>query len=192
MVSDESTARDALARRTEQVIRQLLDVIIPDDMRRDHPHLQDTPRRVTSWLLQYARNGTSPDDILQPIFNESYTGMVLVKDIEFSSLCAHHFLPFKGKAAVGYIPSGKVIGLSKLARIVHYYAERVTIQELITQAVVRALDDALKPTFVAAYLYDVEHGCMTIRGVREPHARTDTFDARGRDVFISQFMGMIR
>lgn len=178
MELDDTTAHDDLGKRTEEVVRDLLRVLIPSETLEAHPHLADTPRRVASWLLQYSQNGKSLEEVLGPIFaGESYDGIVLVKDIEFTALCAHHLLPFHGRAAIGYVPNAKLLGLSKLARVTHFFAERVTLQEHITGGIVEALGKTLEPLFVGVYLYDVEHGCISARGVREAHAKTNTYSA---------------
>lgn len=173
---DVQDAHIALERRTQQVIRDLLEVLIPAETLANHPHLKDTPRRVSSWLLQYSQNGHDIGEIIGPVFQgEGYHGLVLEKDIEFTALCAHHLLPFHGRAAVGYIPYDHILGLSKLARLVHFHSERVTLQEHITTNILTSLTDAVQPLYGAVYLYDVEHGCISARGVRERHAKTNTF-----------------
>ena len=178
MEHDDTATRVDLELRTRALIRDLLEVLVPPETLANHPHLADTPRRVASWLLQYSQNGTHVEDIIGPIFKgEGYQGIVLVKDIEFTALCAHHLLPFHGRAAVGYIPSDKILGLSKLARLVHFYGERVTLQEHITDSVLKTLQNTVDPYYAAVYLYDVEHGCISARGVRERHAQTNTFDS---------------
>lgn len=164
---------------------------MPPELLAKHPHLIDTPRRMTDWLLQYSQPKGPLSDVIT-VFEEASTSIVVEYDIPFSAICAHHFLPFTGKAAVGYIPNGRILGLSKLARVVHYYAERITLQEHITQGIVEGLEQEINPEFVGAYLYDVQHGCMTIRGVQLPDARTDTFDMRGDKQFIDQFMRMVQ
>lgn len=178
MEPNNEAARAIVGQRTRDVVRQLLEVLVPEDVLKDHPHLADTPRRVASWLLQYSQNGASVEDVLGPIFEEEYAGLVLMKEIEFTALCAHHLLPFHGKAAVGYMPRGRVLGLSKLARLVQHFSERVTLQEHITTSIVDALVEALEPHFAAVYLYDVEHGCVSARGVRQEHAVTNTYSSR--------------
>lgn len=168
----------ALERRTREVVRELLGVLLPDEFKDSHPHLGDTPRRVTDWLLQYAHPETDLSKVMR-VFEEEHTGMILEKDIPFTSLCAHHLLPFQGKAAVAYVPNGKIAGISKLTRVTWFYANRVTLQEEVTKSIVDGMFDLLEPIYVAAYLYDVTHGCMTVRGVKTLHVTTDTFDDRG-------------
>lgn len=144
-------------------------------------HLVDTPRRLVSWLMEYS-NGSRPcppEDLLGPIFEDPYDEMIIVKDISFTALCAHHVLPFRGKAAVGYKPAGRIIGLSKLPRIVNWYAHSLTLQEYVTNSVADFVASSLNPEGVMVCLYDVEHQCMTIRGIKDPHASTTTIARRG-------------
>lgn len=190
MAHEHAIARPDLAKRTSEVVKELIDVIMPSELLAEHPHLVDTPRRMTDWLLQYSQNGRHIEDVIT-VFDEQTSTMVVEHGIDFSAICAHHLLPFFGKAAVGYIPAGKVLGLSKLSRVVEFYAERITLQEHITEGIVEGLMQTIKPNFVAAYLYDVTHCCMTIRGVEQRHAKTDTFDSRGRDIYVQTFFQMV-
>lgn len=196
MESVDSAAYVDLERRTREVVRDLLQVLLPEDMRDTHPHLGDTPRRVTDWLLQYARPDTDLSKVMK-VFPEQFDGMILEKDIPFTSLCAHHLLPFQGKCAIAYVPNGKIAGLSKLTRVAHFYAERVTLQEQVTQNIVQGMFEQLDPDFVCAYLYDVTHGCMTVRGVKALHVTTDTYAYRAKTETLRQacepmFWNMIR
>lgn len=167
--------RHELRIRTEELIGDMLHQFFPAEVLEQHPHLKETPRRFASWLLQYTQQpeGTLAD--IMKVFPEAGGAAVLEKDIPFSALCAHHFLPFSGKAAVMYIPRQKVAGLSKLARAVTFFSERATLQEMITENLAQGLRTLLQPHYVAVRLYDVTHGCMSVRGVRMPHAKTDTF-----------------
>ena len=112
------------------------------------------------------------------IFHEAYSEMVLVKDIEFFSLCEHHLLPFFGKAHVAYIPNGKIIGLSKIPRIVQVFARRLQVQERLTDQIVQALQDLLKPHGVACMI-EGSHMCMMMRGVQVQSASMVTTSMRG-------------
>lgn len=165
---------------TEAAMKSVLECLVSAETLEAHPHLGDTPRRATDWLLQYSQPKGKFEDVIKQGFDEQYDGMVVQKDIEFSALCAHHLLPFSGKAAVGYWPDQKVLGLSKLARSVEYFSERVTLQEHITEQTAKALFDATEPWYVGVFLYDVQHGCMTVRGVKQPCAVTNTFVAYKR------------
>ncbi|HEX8990663.1 MAG TPA: GTP cyclohydrolase I FolE [Anaerolineales bacterium] len=102
----------------------------------------------------------------QAVFHEDYDDLVLVRDIEFYSLCEHHLLPFMGKAHVAYLPNGKVIGLSKIARLVNMFARRLQVQERLTQEIGQALEEAIQPAGVAVVL-EAQHMCMMIRGVQK-------------------------
>lgn len=144
-------------------------------------HMVKTPMRVAKVMELFHANGYldfAADDLLQAVFDDEHNSLVLVGPITVTSMCAHHMLPVTGYAWVGYIPNEKVVGLSKLARIVKHYAQRFTIQERVTQNVVDALMRNLEP-LGAMCVIDATHGCMTIRGVKEAHATTITSAVRG-------------
>jgi GTP cyclohydrolase I len=107
------------------------------------------------------------------IFSESYRGLVLVQDVEFYSLCEHHMLPFHGRAHLAYLPEGKVIGLSKLPRLLDVFARRLQVQERLTEQVAEAIEDAIAPRGVAVIIEAV-HFCMMMRGVEKQESRTTT------------------
>lgn len=136
----------------------------------DH-HRQDTPRR----FIQMMREMTAREDFNFTTFpNENPTNeMVIVKDIDFNSVCAHHLVPFMGRAHVAYIPTEKLVGLSKLARTVRWHAADLTVQEDLTNAIAQFLNDNLEPMGVAVQM-EAEHLCMTVRGVKAPGAKTVT------------------
>jgi GTP cyclohydrolase I len=115
---------------------------------------------------------------LQKFFTEKYDEMVLVKDIAFNSMCEHHLLPFIGKAHIGYIPSGKVVGLSKLARVVELISHRPQVQERMTEQIANLLVDELGVKGVAVVI-EATHSCMTIRGVRKPESVCVTSAMKG-------------
>ncbi|MGI6241867.1 MAG: GTP cyclohydrolase I FolE [Candidatus Omnitrophota bacterium] len=153
-----------------------------------------TPVRVAQ-SLRYLTEGyrTDPKEILhQAVFKEPYDEMVIVKDIEIFSLCEHHLLPFYGKAHVAYIPNGKIIGLSKIPRLVEVFSRRLQIQERLTTQVAECLMSALKPKGVAVVI-EALHLCMCMRGVKKGDAYTVTSsmlgafrrDARSRSEFLS-------
>jgi GTP cyclohydrolase I len=143
-------------------------------------HFQLTPTRMATWLETFAANGD--DDIaaamLDVQFDEEHDSLVAVGPITYQSMCAHHALPVTGDAWVGYIPQKHVVGLSKLARLVHYYAQQFTVQERVTQQVANLLHQKLDPLGVMVVIR-AEHGCMTLRGVKEPRAITTTSAVRG-------------
>lgn len=142
---------------------------------------RQTALRVARWLDGYS---DTPDiglvrHVMGPIFEDPSSTLVTVKKIRFTALCMHHLLPFSGLAAVAYYPQGKVFGLSKAARVVNFFAKRATLQEHITASVADALDELVSPEGVAVALYDVQHCCMSMRGVEDHEAETDTFEFRG-------------
>jgi GTP cyclohydrolase IA len=146
----------------------------------DDQHFFRSPVRVAKWLLEYASNGDPEkvEELLGVEFDDEHDSMVIVGPTRVNSMCAHHWLPVTGWAWVGYIPDGKVVGLSKLARVVHYFAKQFTLQERVTQEVANALQQHLNPLGVMVVI-EAEHGCMSIRGVEEPCAVTVTSAVRG-------------
>ena len=136
----------------------------------DREGLKDTPRRVVkSWGEIYSGYSKSPKDILTVFDANGYDEIVLLKDIELYSMCEHHMLPFFGKAHVAYIPDKKIIGISKLARLVDIYARRLQIQERIGQQVTTALMEYLQPK-AAACIIEATHMCMRMRGVSKQNS----------------------
>lgn len=136
--------------------------------------LQDTPKRVLKALREMtAGYNDSPEEILSTVFTEDYDQMVVLTGIEFVSLCEHHLLPFRGQATVGYIPNGKVVGLSKLARLVDCYARRLQVQERMTEQIAQAITRHLAPIGVGVYI-TAHHSCMGNRGVRKHEASMAT------------------
>lgn len=147
----------------------------------DRPGLRETPDRVLrAYGELFAGYGQDPAAILAKTFDEvaDYDGPVVVKDIEFSSHCEHHMVPFRGLAHIAYLPDRRVVGLSKLARLVDVFARRLQIQERLTAQIAQALDSALRPRGVAVVI-EAEHHCMTMRGVRKDGARTITASSTG-------------
>lgn len=139
-----------------------------------------TPSRVAK-SLSFLTKGYSetPDDIIgDALFEECHRNMVLVKDIEVYSLCEHHMLPFFGKAHVAYIPDGRILGISKLARLVEVYARRFQVQERLTEQVAEAIWDTAKPLGVAVVV-EAYHLCMMMRGVQKQNSKTITSAMRG-------------
>lgn len=164
--------------RAEAAVRELLIAIGEDP---DREGLLETPARVArAYEEVFSGLGTDPTEVLAKTFNEEHRELVLVKDIEFYSTCEHHLVPFFGKAHVGYIPgpSGKVTGLSKLARVVEGFAKRPQVQERLTSAIADALMDRLDAS-AAIVVVEAEHLCMAMRGVRKPGANTITSAVRG-------------
>lgn len=173
--------------------REILKLIGEDPEREG---LKKTPVRAAKALLDITR-GYHTDGLQiarKAIFEHAGSQMVIVKDIEFYSMCEHHILPFFGKVSIGYIPKGKMIGLSKLARIVDNFARRLQVQERLTAQVCRLLDEAL-PNEGIIVSCTAEHLCMKMRGVEKQDASTVTFDYCGRfandPVLRQEFMRLI-
>ena len=142
--------------------------------------LLKTPQRVGK-AFQFLTKGYNedPEAILRAaLFEEDYRQMVVVKDIEFYSLCEHHLLPFFGKAHVAYIPNGKITGLSKIARVVDVFARRLQVQERMTMQIKDCIQNTLNPLGVMVVV-EAEHMCMQMRGVQKQHSRTTTSDFTG-------------
>jgi GTP cyclohydrolase I len=154
-------------------VRELLLALGQDP---DSEHLQRTPRRVALAL----RELLTPHDVDPTTFpnDEEYDELVLVRDIPFHSLCEHHLLPFVGKAHVAYLPKDRILGLSKLARVVEHFSRSLQVQERMTQQIAGWLEDQLAPRGVGVVL-EAEHMCMRLRGVRAPGTVTVTSALRG-------------
>lgn len=173
-VSVESPPRDE-PHSMEPEIRRVLEFIGEDPEREG---LRDTPARVARSLLELTSGyDEDPGAILGRVFEEQYDEPVIVRDIEFWSLCEHHMLPFHGKATVAYLPRGRVVGLSKLARLVHCYARRLQVQERMTEQIAHSIEEHLQPAGVAVHVRAL-HACMSMRGVRTP-GETETLAFRG-------------
>ena len=140
-----------------------------------------TPHRVAESMTWMTRGySMRVEDVVNgAVFHESHENMVLVRDIEFYSMCEHHMLPFFGKAHIAYIPDGKIIGLSKLPRIVEVFARRLQVQERLTEEVAQALESVLEPKGVGVVVEAV-HLCMMMRGVEKQNSRTITSALRGQ------------
>lgn len=150
---------------------------IGEDTKREG--LMDTPNRIARMYEEiFAGMDQTAEEPLSKTFHVENSEMVIEKDITFYSVCEHHFMPFFGKAHVAYIPDGKVVGISKLARTVEVYAKRPQIQERLTAQIADALMEYLKPKG-AIVMIEAEHMCMTMRGVKKPGSKTVTFAARG-------------
>jgi GTP cyclohydrolase IA len=165
--------------RAEAAIRELL-LAAGEDPEREG--LVDTPRRVArAYAEMFSGMRMRPEDVLTTTFDIGHDEMVLVKDIEVWSMCEHHLVPFTGVAHIGYIPSedGRITGLSKLARLVEVYARRPQVQERLTTQVADAMSDLLKPRG-SIVVFECEHLCMTMRGVRKPGAKTVTSAVHGQ------------
>ena len=182
------------AASTQDLYRELL-IRLGEDPNRDG--LLGTPKRMEKSMEYLTRGYTmNVTEVLHnALFDVDYDEMVIVKDIEFFSLCEHHLLPFFGKAHVAYVPNGKVIGLSKVARLVDVFARRLQVQERLTTQVSEAIEEAIHPQGVAVIM-EAQHLCMMMRGVEKQHSATTTSAMLG--VFKSQqstrneFLSLVR
>lgn len=169
----EAAASTFDAAATEAAARALLQAAGVD---LSHPETTDTPRRVAQML----REMTTPEPVDLTTFpnEENYDELVLARDIPFSSLCAHHLLPFSGVAHVAYIPADRIIGLSKLARIVQFYSRALQVQERLTAQVADCIEEHLAPKGVGVVMV-ADHDCMSLRGAKALGASTVTSAVRG-------------
>jgi GTP cyclohydrolase I len=161
----------------ESLVRRQLELLGEDP---DRPGLERTPARVAKSLEWLTRGyAESVEDVIgSGVFEEAHESMVMVRDIELYSLCEHHMLPFFGRAHIAYIPNGRILGLSKLPRIVEVFARRLQVQERLTEQVAQAIEDALRPRGVGVVIEAV-HLCMMMRGVEKQNSRTITSALRG-------------
>ena len=158
--------------------------------------LVDTPERIAQMCEElFGGYGNDASEHLSRTFDSEQKELVVEKDITFYSVCEHHFLPFYGKVHIGYVPDGKVVGLSKLARTVEVFARRAQIQEQLTNQIADAIMDTLNPRGVLV-MVEAEHMCMTMRGIKKPGSKTVTISTRGcaRDnlELKQEFMELIR
>ena len=163
--------------RIEEITKQLLIEIGEDS---DREGLLKTPLRVSkSWKYLTSGYSMTIDEVVNgAIFNEENQDMIIVKDINYYSLCEHHLLPFMGKVHIGYIPDGKVLGLSKIPRIVDIYSRRLQLQERLTHQIANSITDFLNPKGVAIVI-EGEHLCMRMRGVEKQNAIMQTSSMTG-------------
>ena len=161
----------------EQAVKTMLEIIGENTEREG---LLKTPTRVFK-AYEYMTSGylQSPNDVLgEALFETDNDQMVIIKDIEFYSMCEHHLLPIIGRAHVAYIPNGKVVGLSKIPRMVDVFARRLQIQEQLTEQIAKAIDDVIAPKAVGVVI-QARHMCMEMRGVEKTHSNTTTSALRG-------------
>lgn len=196
MRSETKKAQDAhgvCAHEATQAVRTLLRYM-GENVDRDG--LGDTPHRYCRALLEMTSGyDESPEEILQTTFEASCDEMIILKNIDYSSLCEHHLLSFTGKAHVAYLPSqGRIVGLSKLARVVDMFARRLQVQERLTQQIAQAIDQQLRPHGVAVVMEGL-HSCMCVRGVRKHGASMITShmtgDFKNRPETRNEFMQLI-
>ncbi len=181
------------AESVPQIIRQLLRAIGEDP---DREGLLETPHRMAA-MYEELFDGLHADPVavLSVGFEEAHDEMVILREIPFYSMCEHHFMPFHGEAHVGYLPDGRIVGLSKIARALEIFARRPQVQERLTTQLATCIEDVLGAHGVGVVI-EAEHTCMTARGVRKPGAKMVTSAMRGQfrsDVSTRQeFLGLIR
>ncbi len=157
-------------------VRLILEGVGEDPLREG---LLNTPDRVARMYAEIFSGMHQPNSgVLDTVFHENYDEIVLLKDIEFYSVCEHHLMPFTGKAHVAYLPGGKIVGLSKLARAVEHFARRPQVQERLTAQIADLISQTLEPKGVAVVL-EASHTCMTMRGVKKPGSLMTTSAMRG-------------
>jgi GTP cyclohydrolase I len=185
-----SGADDEMAR----LVRRQLELLGEDP---DRDGLLRTPERVArslAWLTRGAEMDAR-DVVGDALFEETHEQMVLVRDIELYSLCEHHMLPFFGKAHIAYIPNGRIVGLSKLPRLVEVFARRLQVQERLTEQIAGAIEEVLEPAGVGVVIEAV-HLCMMMRGVEKQSSRTITSALRGKfrdcPMTRAEFLGLVR
>lgn len=162
--------------RIAAAVTELLSAL-GDDPARDG--LRDTPRRIADMYAEvFSGMAADPASFLQTTFEVAHDEMVILRNIPFYSMCEHHLLPFHGEAHVGYVPDGRVVGISKIARVVETCARRPQVQEVLTSQIAETIMAGLKPDGVAVVI-DAEHLCMTMRGVQKPGSRMVTSAMRG-------------
>src|SRR5882724_527463 len=163
-------------KRIERAVREILAAVGEDP---DREGLRDTPARVARMYAElFSGLHEDPREVLARTFTQKYDEMVLVKDIDFASVCEHHLLPFMGKAHIAYLPNGKIVGLSKLARAVELLSRRPQVQERMTEELAELLMQELDARGVGVVL-EATHTCMTIRGIRKPNSICTTSAMRG-------------
>ena len=177
--------------KIKEAIHLLIEAIGEDGNREG---LLETPDRIARMYTEiFSGLEETPEEHLSKVFSVENNEMVLEKDITFYSTCEHHFMPFYGKAHVAYIPNGKVVGLSKLARTVEVFAKRPKIQEQMTGQIADAIMEYLKPQGVMI-LIEAEHMCMTMRGIKKPGSKTITIATRGifeEENYQTKFLRMV-
>lgn len=179
--------------KIKQAVHEIL-VAIGEDPSREG--IRETPRRIAEMYDEVFRGMTEdPREVLSVGFEEGHNEMVILKDIPFYSICEHHLLPFYGMTHIGYIPKGRVVGASKLGRVVEIIAKRPQLQERLTTQIADSIVEALQPQGVAVVI-EAEHMCMTMRGVKKPGSNLVTSAMRGifrsNAVTRSEFLSLIK
>jgi len=164
---------------TERVSKAVKEILLAVGEDTEREGLKETPSRVAEMYAELlAGMNEDPKEHLRSVFTENYDEIVLLRDIPFYSICEHHLMPFIGTAAVAYLPTGMVIGVSKLARIVDCFTRRLQVQERLTDQIADFIMDSLNPRGVAVVL-EASHSCMTIRGIKKPGSVMVTSSLRG-------------
>lgn len=185
----------AVSRNREQIEHHVKEILrlVGEDVEREG--LLETPARVTRMYEEiFAGYEVDPREVLGVTFDEQHEELVIVKDIVYYSQCEHHMAPFFGKAHIGYIPSGKIAGLSKLARLVEAVTRRLQVQERITTQIADIMQEVLKPQGVMVVV-EGEHLCMCARGVKKPGSKTVTSAVRGvfsDSALRSEFLSLLK
>ena len=162
--------------RIEKAIGSIIQAVGEDPKREG---LVETPRRIAQMYADFFSGlEQDPEEVLATGFDEAHEEMVVLKDIPFFSMCEHHLLPFYGSASIGYVPNGRVVGASKLARALDILARRPQIQERLTRQLAESIFSAIQPDGVAVIL-SADHMCMSLRGVKKPGAKVVTTASRG-------------
>ena len=179
--------------KIEKAVASIIDAIGEDPKREG---LVDTPRRIAEMYAEvFGGIYEDPGEELRVGFEEGHQEMVILKDIPFYSMCEHHFLPFHGLAHVGYIPSGRVVGASKIGRVVEILAKRPQLQERLTTQIANTIVSVLEPKGVAVVI-QAEHLCMTMRGVKKPGSNIITSAMRGlfqkNPITRSEFLSLVQ
>ena len=179
------------AARVEAAVRELL-LALGENPERDG--LKDTPARVARAMAEnYAGLYQSPEDVLTTTFDIGHEELVIIRDIDLFSQCEHHLTPFHGVAHVGYIPNGKIVGLSKIPRIVDAFARRMQVQERLTDEIKNCIQEALNPLGVAVVI-EAQHMCMQMRGIQKQNSYTTTSSFTGafeKDKTRKEFISLI-
>jgi len=186
MKMDMDNDRDSLAGPIdlERIRKAVIEILLAIGEDPEREGLKHTPERVAEMYQEILCGLRSdPAEVLQVGFEENHQEMVLLKNIPFYSICEHHLLPFHGKAHIGYIPSGRVVGISKLARVVEILARRPQLQERLTSQIADCIMKNVKPRGVGVVI-EAEHLCMTMRGIRKPGSLVITSANRG--IFLSR------
>ncbi|MDI6801486.1 MAG: GTP cyclohydrolase I FolE [Thermodesulfovibrionales bacterium] len=175
-MADKKITKTKNSKKVEEGVRLILEGIGENA---DRPGLKDTPMRVSKMFEEiFSGINASEEDLLKPIEGEVHDEMVLLKDIPFYSVCEHHLLPFIGKAHIAYVPSGRITGLSELAKALEHLAKRPQVQERLTAQLADMIMGKLKPRGCMVVI-DAEHLCMSMRGIKKPGSRTVTSAVRG-------------